>query len=76
MGSEVSTSVVKWSEVSIIIRRYIDQMKFADYMAVSFITLFLPHILLFSQYIWLYVCILLFNFENCVFLLLRILLLV
>ena len=53
--SEVSTSVVKWSEglsnrVSIIIRRYI------DHMAVSFITFL--HVLLFylvSLYIWLYV---------------------
>jgi len=43
--SEVSTSVVKWikglsNRVSIIIRRHIDQMRFAAYMAVSLIIFF------------------------------------
>jgi len=48
-GSEVSTSVVKWSEgltkrVSIIIRRYTDHMKFYCFFhIISFLLCFILH---------------------------------
>ena len=57
----MSTSVVKWSEglsnrVSIIIRRYVDQMKFAVHMAVRLSHYFILFWFYFvSLYVWLYV---------------------
>ena len=70
--NEVSTSVVKWSEgiisrVSIIIRRYIDYIKFTAYKALSSIILSYSFGYIFYHCVCgCMFCTLLFNFRTCV----------
>ena len=54
--------------MSNIIRRYIDHMKFAAYMAFSFLTFFRVRLVPFFTIVYMF-CMLSFNFENYVFLL-------
>jgi hypothetical protein len=76
VSSEVSTSVVKWSvglsnRLSIVIRSYIDCMRFAVCLALSIIIFYLI-ILVCILYYFIYgnkLCVRLFDFINYVFLL-------
>jgi len=63
--------------MSNIIRSYIDQMKFAPYMAFSFTILFRVLLVPFFMCIYSYIfCVLLFNFLNYVFLFLSVCILI